>query len=60
MEFNQKNIGWSLVGFSIILIVVLIFVKIDIDNRGAFLCELVSETPDMDMKECPVHKNNTS
>ena len=60
MEFNQKNIGWSLVGFSILLVVVLIFVKIDIDNRKAFLCELVYETPDMNMKECPVHKNNTS
>ncbi len=60
MEFNQKNIGWSLVGFSIVLIVVLIFVKIDMDDKGAFLCELVAETPDMEMKECPVHNSNTS
>ncbi len=60
MELNQKNTGMLLVGFSIVLIVVLIFVKIDMDRRGAFLCEMVSENPDMDMKECPVHKNNTS
>ncbi len=57
---NQKTIGSLLVGFSIILIFILIFVKLNIDKEGAYLCEIVSANPQFDMEECPAHNTNTS
>lgn len=57
---NEKTIGSLLVGFSIILIFILIFVKINVDREGAYLCEIVSTNPSLDMEECPAHKTNTS
>ncbi len=59
-NITQKNIGHILVGFSIVLLVILTFVKINVDNRGAFLCEMVASSPHLDMSECPAHKDNTS
>lgn len=60
MSFNQKNMGLLLIGFSIVLVIILIFVKINMDSRGAFLCEVVSESPHLDMSECPAHQDNAS
>ncbi len=60
IPLNQKNVGAILVGFSIILLVILTFIKIDVDKQGLFLCELVSEDPSLKMEDCPVHKTNTS
>lgn len=56
---DQKQIGWMLLGFSIILIVVLGFVKSSIDEQSSFLCEAIDADPNLDMSDCPAHKNNT-
>lgn len=60
LTFNQKNIGALLVGFSIILLFILAFVKINVDNQGVFLCDAVHSNPNLKMEDCPVHKTNTS
>ena len=60
MDFNQKSIGYLLIGFSVILVILLIFVKINMDARGAFLCQAVSENSNLDMEECPAHQDNAS
>ncbi len=60
MNINNKNLGALLVGFSLILIFILAFVKINTDREGAFLCEIVSNDPALDMSQCPAHKTSTS
>ena len=60
VSFNQKTAGYLLIGFSVILLLVLAFVKVNVDNEGAFLCEAVAENPNLDMEQCPAHNNNTS
>lgn len=60
VTINQKLIGYSLILFSIILLVILSFVKVNVDKEGAYLCSLVSSNPDIDMEQCPAHESNTS
>jgi len=60
ITLNQKNLGLILICFSIILLVSLSFVKVNSDNQGAFLCELVAENQDTRMENCPVHTTTTS
>ena len=55
----NKTIGALLIGFSIILLFTLVFVKRDIDETDAFLCEKFHENQ-WNMEECPTHKSNTS
>tara|TARA_B100000315_G_C14511755_1_gene557294 strand:- start:359 stop:859 length:501 start_codon:yes stop_codon:yes gene_type:complete len=57
---TTKKIGYLLIVISAILIVLLGFVKADIDNRDAFLCEAVHTNPDLNMTQCPAHTSNTS
>ena len=59
MEINSKTLGSLLVGFSIILLFILTFVKIDVDKQSTILCEKFQED-NIDMSECPVHKSNFS
>lgn len=59
-KFNQKNMGFLLIALSVVLILLLVFVKINMDDRGAFLCQAVSTNPNMDMSECPAHNDNSS
>ena len=58
MISNSKNLGYLLVGFSVILFVILVFIKIQVDKQSAFLCEKFHENK-LDMSECPVHKTNS-
>lgn len=60
LKFNQRNLGLLLIAFSIILIIVLGFVKFDMDKKDAFLCQAIHSNPDMDMSQCPVHQSNSS
>lgn len=60
ITLNQKNLGLILICFSIILLVLLSFVKVNSDNQGAFLCEIVAENQDLRMGDCPAHNNSTS
>ncbi len=57
---SKKKLGFVLVGFSLILLIILVLVKEDLDTRDAFLCEAISTSPELDMKSCPVHQSNTS
>ncbi len=59
MEINVKTIGSVLIGFSIILLFLLVFLKVDNDSKSADLCDKYQEL-DLDMQECPVHKNTFS
>ena len=57
---NQKIIGYVLAGFAVILLLVLAFVKVNVDEEGAFLCQVVAESPTLTMDQCPAHDSNTS
>ncbi|HII89155.1 TPA: hypothetical protein HA253_06175 [Candidatus Woesearchaeota archaeon] len=57
--FNHKTIGSMLVGFSLILLFALIFVKLDVDEQGEALCDSVHAN-NQDMNQCPVHTSNLS
>ena len=57
---DQKTIGSFLIGFSLILLFILIWVKINVDTEQGFLCEVVEERPDLSMEQCPAHESNTS
>ncbi len=57
---RNKQIGYGLVALSIVLLVILSLVKANVDREGAFLCEVVSKDPSINMEDCPAHKGNTS
>lgn len=59
-ELNTKTIGSLLVGFSLILLFILIWVKVNVDTEQSFLCKFVEERPELDMDDCPAHDSNTS
>lgn len=59
MNLSSKTFGLFITIFAIILLVVLGFVKADIDNQAAFLCENFHENG-WDMSTCPAHKSNVS
>ncbi len=56
MNLNSKTLGSILIGFSLILIFLLTFVKINLDSQSAYLCELTALV-NKDMKQCPAHNN---
>ncbi|MBI2653713.1 hypothetical protein HYX02_02770 [Candidatus Woesearchaeota archaeon] len=58
MTQNTKNIGYLLMGFSVILFVFLTIIKVQVDEQSAFLCEKFHENQ-LNMNECPVHKTNS-
>ena len=55
----MKNMGFVLIGFSLLLGVLLVFVKANTDQQAAFLCEKFHENQ-LDMQQCPAHKSSTS
>lgn len=57
---DAKKIGWTLILLSLVLCSILIYVKMDIDRHGVFLCKAVEANPDMTMEECPVHQSKSS
>jgi len=59
MPQNNKIIGFALTIFSVVLLIILIFVKISLDSQSAELCDIFSQN-NLDMAQCPAHKNNTS
>ncbi|MBS3142613.1 MarR family transcriptional regulator [Candidatus Woesearchaeota archaeon] len=60
VELTHKLLGSALIGLSIILLFILVFVKINSDREGAFLCEVVANDPTLSMDECPAHESSTS
>lgn len=59
-ELNQKTVGALLVGFSLILLFVLILVKVNVDTEQGALCRFIEDSPDLGMEDCPAHESNTS
>ncbi len=59
MQQNNKIIGISLIAFSIILIIILVFVKLGLDTQSAALCDIFNKN-NLDMNQCPAHKDNSS
>jgi len=57
---NKKTLGVVLIGFSVALLVLLGFVKMDLDRKDMFLCQAVESDPDVSMDECPAHTSNSS
>ncbi len=48
---NQKILGYSLIAFSIVLFIVLAFIKTQFDSESAFLCDKFHEN-NLDMNSC--------
>ncbi len=60
MKGNNASLGIILIIFSVLLIAIVSSLKVDMDEQGAYLCELVDLDPTLNMEECPAHKNNSS
>ncbi|PIN88006.1 hypothetical protein COV12_00825 [Candidatus Woesearchaeota archaeon CG10_big_fil_rev_8_21_14_0_10_32_24] len=60
VNLSQKNIGYGIVGFAIILIVLLTFVKINQDTEEVLLCQAIDGNPNIGMSECPAHNSSGS
>ncbi len=60
MNVDQKSIGSVLVGFSLILLFILIMVKLNVDREESYLCSITHTTPGLNAEECPAHNSNTS
>src|SRR3989344_8907629 len=54
----MKVIGISLIIVAIISSFVFFMLKIDFDKQAVFLCDVVSDDPNIDMAECPAHQSN--
>src|SRR3989338_7898516 len=60
MNINQKSIGSVLVGFSLILLFILIVVKFNVDKEEAYVCSITHADPKLNIEECPAHNSNNS
>jgi len=57
---KQRKLGLVLISVGIVISLILVGVKNNFDEQGAFLCEAVSANPDIEMSACPVHTGNTT
>ncbi len=57
---KPSKIGLMLLITSFALLGILALVKVNVDQRGAFLCEVVAASPNLSMEDCPAHEDNTS
>src|SRR3989344_7512889 len=57
---DTKNLGYTLIAVSLILLVILLFVKADMDAQGAYLCKLVEADPNLSLDNCPAHESKSS
>lgn len=56
----NKNLGYGLIVVSILLLIILLFVKADMDEQGAYLCKLVEADPNLSLDNCPAHESKSS
>ena len=56
---KQKSLGIILIVFAILLLTIVSSLKVDLDEQGAFLCEIIESDPELDMESCPAHQNNS-
>jgi uncharacterized membrane protein len=57
---KNKQLGYGILAFGIVLILLLSFIKAQVDEEGAILCDAFSSNPALDMNDCPAHKNSAS
>lgn len=57
---KTKPLGLALISLAVILLGLLVYMKIDIDRQGVFLCEAVVANPTLTMEECPAHTSKSS
>src|SRR3989344_8472202 len=57
---KSTKIGLMLLIIGFALLGILTLVKVNVDQRGAFLCEVVAASPNLSMEDCPAHEDNTS
>lgn len=60
MTLSLQKWGIILLVIAIALFGILTLVKINVDERGAFLCKVVAANPALSMDDCPAHKDDTS
>lgn len=60
LMLDRRYIGYGLLALGAILVVLLIFIKADMDEKSVFLCEAVEANPEMTMEECPAHQSGIS
>jgi uncharacterized membrane protein len=58
MEINTRAAGYAVIGFAVILAIVLVAVKSDLDVRDERLCS-DTQALGLDMATCPAHTTNT-
>lgn len=56
---NEKLLGYLLMTFSVILFIVLGFIKTQFDMESALLCQKFHENK-LDLAQCPVHQANSA
>jgi uncharacterized membrane protein len=56
---NEKLLGYLLMAFSVILFIVLGFIKTQFDVESALLCQKFHENK-IDLSQCPVHQADSS
>jgi len=57
---NQRTLGYILIGFAVLLGIVLIFVKTNVDKQEAFLCDTIHSNPSLNIGQCPAHNSPNS
>ena len=57
---NQRKLGYILIGFAVLLGIVLIFVKTNVDKQEAFLCDTIHSNPSLNLGQCPAHNSPNS
>ena len=58
MNLNSRTVGYFVIGFAIVLVIVLAAVKSGMDKRDVRLCEN-TQALGLDMESCPAHTTNT-
>ncbi len=59
MERQFRTLGIVLLVFSVVLLLILTFVKVSVDKQSAVLCDKFHED-NIPMEQCPVHKSSLS
>ncbi len=59
MEIDKKHIGAALIVFSVLLLALLTFVKVNVDTQESYVCEL-THAANAPIEQCPAHQSNNS
>jgi len=57
---SQKQASYLMVGASLLMLLMLVFIKLDSDKKDVFLCEAVSTDPNLTMDQCPAHQESST